>query len=113
MEVEYSPGIQLLPDLKSKMRRFSAQLAEVIGKRYAPSVKAEWQLLTDSQGRDRYKLTIRDEEYDAFAEFTPHDLGVPLHMALSLSRLWGDLLQVRSNEQIRKIEAYSDPLLAN
>jgi len=113
MEVEYSPGIQLLPDLKSKMLRFSAQLAETIGKRFSDSVRAEWHLLTDADGHDRYRLVIRDDVDEASAEFTPTQTGAPLYMASRLPALWGDLLHARSARLREEHDVLFSELLPN
>jgi hypothetical protein len=93
---EWEPGYSLL-------QQATAQLEEVIG---APAarVRAEWDRIEDERARPLYTLRISDWTGSAQTRFAPEELTFPAHTRTRLHRLWGDLLQVRSDAQHRKVE---------
>ena len=62
------------------------------------------------QGRTLYRLTIRDFTGEVSTDFAPDELQNPLHMRVRLYRLWGDLLQVRNNQQHQEVMIISSQI---
>jgi hypothetical protein len=59
------------------------------------------------------RLTIRDVTGEAFTDFADDELQNPLHMKVRLYRLWGDLLQVRNNQQHQQVQIISGQMTAS
>lgn len=106
MDVQYSSEARQSPD-GFLLEQASALLADVLGPQSSQLVKAEWNRVQDHQGRTLYRLTIRDFTGEVSTEFAPDDLQNRLHMKVRLSRLWGDLLQIRNNQQHEQVQIIS------
>ena len=104
MDVQYSPEARQSPEVKL-LEQASALLADIMGPQSSQLVKAEWTCLQDRQGRVLYRLTVRDFAGEASTDFALDELQIPLHMRFRMSRLWGDLLQVRNNIQHQHIQS--------
>src|SRR2546430_1471428 len=106
MDVQYSPETRQWADGFKLLEQASAHLADVVGPQPSRLVKAEWNRVKDHQGRQFYRLTIRDFAGEASTDFTLDELQNPLHMKFRLARLWGDLLQIHidlAHEQVQII----------
>lgn len=91
------------------LREASKQLEEAIGAASA-RVKAAWDRIEDEKGRPLYTLRIADGTASAQAHFTPDQLRVPTYVRVRMYHLWGDLLQVRSDAQGRKVQELIEQL---
>ncbi len=107
MEVQYSPEARQWPGGLMLLEQASALLADILGPQSSQLVKAEWNRVQDHQGRTLYRLTIRDFSAEASTDFAADELENPLHMRVRLYRLWGDLLQVRNNQQHQQVQIIS------
>jgi hypothetical protein len=76
---------------------------EEIGGPSAGQVKAEWDRAEDSRGRTIYTLRLSDWTGAVSAAFAPEELRNSTHMRYRLLRLWGDLLQVRSDKLLQDL----------
>ncbi len=68
----------------------------------ADLVKVEWSAELEG-GRRVLDLTLSDWTGAVQAQFAPDELKNQAHAQVRLHMLWGDLLQVRSHEQLRKL----------
>ncbi len=91
----------------------SAQLADVIGPQSSPIVSAEWAYSRDFRGRDLYRLSLEDHTGRVSTEFATSELANPTHLSVRLYRIWGDLLQIRSDLQMKAIESLRAESLAS
>jgi hypothetical protein len=112
MEVQYSPEAQRWADGLTLLEQASTLLSDILGPQSSQLVKAEWNRVQDHQGRKLYRLTIRDFTGEVFTDFAPDELQNPLHMRVRLYRLWGDLLQVRNNQQHQQVQIISGQITA-
>jgi hypothetical protein len=110
MDVQYSHEVQQWADGLTLLEQASALLADILGPQSSKQVKAEWDRVQDHQRRALYRLTIRDFTGEVSTDFTPDELQNPLHMKFRLYRLWGDLLQVRNNQQHQQVQIISDQI---
>jgi hypothetical protein len=110
MDVIYSSEVREWDGFKL-LEQASILLAEVLGPQSAALVKAEWNRVQDPNGRMVYRLTIRDFTGEVSTDFTLDELQNPLHMRFRLPRLWGDLLQVRNNQQHQQVQVLSDQMI--
>lgn len=113
MSVIYSPEVRQVTDGMPLLEKASSLLSEVLGKWPSEQVKADWQRVEDFQGRAIYRLTLRDFTGEASTDFAPDELENPLHMKFRMYRLWGDLLQVRSDQQWLKVSEMIGQLTPN
>lgn len=107
MEIKYSPEVQQWVEGMPRLQQASNLLAEILGPQSSQLVTGDWRRLQDAKGRIVYRLTIRDFAGEAFTEFAPDELENPLHMKVRMYRLWGDLLQVRNNQQHQQVQIIS------
>jgi hypothetical protein len=77
-------------------------LGEVIG-HSADSVSVSWDRVRNGRGRTMYTLRISDSFGEESASFTPAELESPSHLRSRFLSLWGDLLQARSDAQVKKL----------
>lgn len=100
-----------MPALAGEVRQASQWLVEEFGSS-APLVTAEWSLQQDERGRPCLVLTITDPYAGQVSgRFAPDEIQREYHTRARLYRLWGDLLQHRTqkhfdqlSERIRQIE---------
>ena len=107
MDVQYSPEVRQWAEGLKLLEQASTLLANILGPRSSQQVRAEWNRVQDHQGEALYRLTIRDYTGEVSTDFAPDELQNPLHMRVRLYRLWGDLLQVRNNQQHQQVEIIS------
>ena len=105
MDVQYSAEVRRSPERLAALQRISTQLPKVVTPRYAPEVRAAWDFVTDAATGDATRLALEDTFGRVWTDFTPNELANPLHVGLRLYHLWGDLLQVRSDQQHATVEA--------
>ena len=110
MDVQYSPEARQWADGLTLLEKASTLLANILGPQRSQIVKAEWNRVQDHQGRTLYRLTIRDSTGEVSTDFAPDELQNPLHMRFRLYRLWGDLLQVRNDQQHRQVQIISSQI---
>ncbi|HEX4591301.1 MAG TPA: hypothetical protein VH120_15300 [Gemmataceae bacterium] len=81
----------------------ASSLLETILGRAADTVTAEWSIEADPQGRKVVLLKISDWTGAVSTMIAPEDLSRPYRLYSRLHKLWGDLLQVRSDRQLQKL----------
>ena len=85
------------------LQQATRQLEEILG-RSAGLVKAEWDRREDARGRVLYTLRLSDWTGGVVsADFTPDELQSSSQVRYRLHRLWGDLLQERSQKQLEQL----------
>jgi len=102
-EVVYGHRIRQVKDLLARAQERTAQLEELLGQS-ASLVSGEWDRSEDAQGRPVVTLRLWDFTGSVTTVFDPKELESSAHMNQRLYRLWGDLLQVRSQEQLRELQ---------
>ena len=107
MDVQYSTEVRQQPAVLPLLQQASTLLANILGPQSSQLVKANWTRVQDRRGRTIYRLTISDFTDEVFTDFEPEDLENSLHMKVRLSRLWGDLLQVRNDRQHQQVQILS------
>lgn len=107
MDVQYSLEARQGAVGLTLLEQASNLLAAILGPQSSQLVKAEWNCVQDHQGRTVYRLTIRDFTGEVYTDFAPDELQNPLHLRVRLYRLWGDLLQVRNNQQHQQVQILS------
>jgi hypothetical protein len=85
------------------LQQATKRLEEVLGES-AGLVSAEWDRSQDTRRRILYTLKLSDFTGQVSANFAPDELESPSHMRFCLLGLWGDLLQKRSDEQVKKLQ---------
>ena len=109
MDVHCSPELRQQSDLSRLLEHASHLLGEILGPQ-SSQVKAEWEQVQDHRGRPLYRLAIRDLTGDVSTEFDRDELKNSLHLRWRLYRLWGDLLQVRNNQQHQQVQILSSQI---
>jgi hypothetical protein len=71
----------------------------------AHRVTADWSLTHDERNHPLLTLVLSDSAESASARFPAEELSDRYRVQARLQRLWGDLLQVRSHKQLRKLSA--------
>jgi hypothetical protein len=102
MKATYTDHGRPWPEGAHALEQATGWLEEAIG---SPSdrVTAVWDRTTDDKGRTLFDLRISDWTGAANARFEPNELQSPTHMRVRLYRLWGDLLQARDHQELRKL----------
>ena len=77
-------------------RTFSVQSAD--------RVSAEWEHGRDERGRKLYTLRLSDSAADVSASFTTAELRNPRELRGRMLSLWGDLLEIQSNQRVKRIQ---------
>ena len=107
-EIRYGYWIRQSKELLSLAQLRTTQLEEILGQS-APLVSAEWDRSEDAKGRPIVTLRLWDFTGSVTTVFAPEELESPAHMRVRLNRLWGDLLQVRTQQQLRDLQETGDP----
>lgn len=81
------------------LQQATKRLEEALG-RSAPWVVATWGRTEDARGRPLYTLRLSDWVGTVSATFTREELQAACHDLYRWHRLWGDLLQARSERQL-------------
>jgi hypothetical protein len=103
MNVRYSEKAKQSGEGYALLQQATNRLEEVLGPS-ADLVSAEWDRTQDQRGRTLYTLTVSDFTGEASASFTPEELQAPGRLRSRLLALWGDLLQARSDAQVKKLQ---------
>jgi len=107
MDVQFSPEIRQCAEGLTLVESASSLLAEILGPQSSQVVTAEWTVVKDRRGRAGYRLTIRDFTGEVSTDFATDELQNLLHLRFRLARLWGDLLQVRNDQQHQQVQIIS------
>ncbi len=102
MQVTYSDKARQSGESLHLLQQATKRLEEVLGSS-ADLVTAEWDRTEDARRRIQYTLTLRDSTGEVRASFSASELSFDDYVRSRLNRLWGDLLQIRSDEQHRKV----------
>lgn len=102
-EVEYGYHIRQVPALFRLAEQRTSQLEELLGPS-ASRVSGEWDRSEDAQGQPVVTLRLKDFTGSVTTVFEPKELESPTHMNQRLNRLWLDLLQVRSQQQLQELQ---------
>jgi hypothetical protein len=86
----------------------TAQLDKIVGPS-ATAVTASWDRSDEGHHR-QYVLRLSDWSGEVSARFSPSELRSPDRMRWSLLRLWGDLLELRSEKQLEKLMSPPEPV---
>lgn len=106
MNVKYAANAQQGEEGYSLIQQATRRLEEILGPS-AELATAEWDRVADKMSRSLYRLTLKDFTGQVSTEFAPEELRNSLHMHVRLYRLWGDLLQHRSDEQHKIVQTIS------
>jgi hypothetical protein len=89
---------QQLEEIRGLVEGATTVLEEVIGN--PPGiVAATWERAEDSLGRSIITLRLNDFVGQVTATFEPNEFRQANHLRLRLHRLWGDLLQIRTEKK--------------
>ena len=102
MKVIYNEKARELLEEYPVVPRALDHLQEVVGQS-GEQVVAEWDRSDVPRRQPGYTLTLREDTAEVQARFAPEGLVIPAYVSACLYRLWGDLLQKRSDEQHRKV----------
>jgi hypothetical protein len=85
-------------------------LAEELG-RSKGFVSAEWKLIQDSRNRPLLELSLTDlfTRSQVIEKFADDEFRSEAHLGGRFHRMWGHLLQARSDGQIKRLEALAEP----
>jgi hypothetical protein len=104
MSVTYSENVTQRAEEYSRLRQVTEWLQEILGPS-AESVAVEWDRAPDARGRPHYTLKLTDETGEMVTDaFTPDELELRRPLRFRLLDLWGNLLQLRSDRQVRKLQ---------
>ena len=102
MNVKYTDETKQPGEALGLLQQATQRLAEVLGSS-AEVVNAEWDRGQDERGRPLYTLRLSDFTGAVSARFDPDELRSPNLRGRFLG-LWGDLLQIRSDHQVKKLQ---------
>lgn len=88
------------------MKRLVEQASEILHDVVGPGdsfASADWRREEDAQGRHVVILKLSDPAGTVIATFEPEELRDPSQVRLRLHRIWGDLLQIRSQGQLQQL----------
>ena len=106
MKVTYSDEAKQWRDGIVLLQQATKLLEEVLGPA-AAWVMAEWDRQEDARGHSFCTLRISDWTGTVSANFTPDELHSSSQDRYLWYRLWGDLLQVRSHQQLSELTSGS------
>ncbi len=102
MNVKYSDKAKQPAEGFTLLQQATALLEEVLGPS-AAVVRAEWDRTEDEKGRTIYTLRLSDWTGAVQTKCAPDELESPRNLRYRLHRLWGDLLQLRSHQQLKNL----------
>jgi hypothetical protein len=103
MSVTFSKAINSESELGPLIQRAYQKLVDVIGPT-AESVSAEWDIERDAKDRPVIRLDLSDfTKAHARARFAPDELADERRLSDRLYKIWGDLLQDRSHQQLNHL----------
>jgi hypothetical protein len=105
LRASWSGDLETHKGLFAGVRKANQLLEQELGRSTA-FVTAEWKLVRDRMDRILVELTLTDvfTQSKAAERFAPDEFANEGHLAGRLHRLWGVLLQARSDGQIRRLE---------
>ncbi len=71
--------------------------------RWREGVSVKWDLAEDARNRPVLVLKLSDVTGTVSATFEPSELEVPKLLESRMNRLWGDLLEIRSHSQVKRL----------
>jgi hypothetical protein len=92
-------------DLFAGVQRANKVLSEELG-RSKGLVIADWKLVRDDQNRSILELILTDAftKSQVTETFVPDEFRNDAHLGSRFHRMWGNLLQARSDGQIKRLE---------
>jgi hypothetical protein len=100
-EPKLSPTVQADERYRALARNATTVLWDAIGVVPGP-VEPRWDVVKDYKDRDLLRLTLKDWTGEVRADFSPDELTHDYHLRWRFYKLWGDLLQVRTRQQLRE-----------
>jgi hypothetical protein len=97
-----SPEIARERNLAELMETANSALIDVLGTS-APLVDVEWTAATDDRGLRLLVLSMSDGTETRSAAFAPDEFQDDPRLRRRLYSLWGDLLQVRLDQEFREL----------
>ena len=110
MDVQYSPETRQAATEWTLLEQASTRLDTIIRSPSSQFVKVQWNRVPTRPGGPLYRLTIWDSVDEVFTDFALDELQNPLHMQVRLSRLWGDLLEIRNDRQHEQVRILSNQI---
>ncbi len=104
MKIQIDPTIGEKGVWAEGIQRANSILELVLGQKAANLVTADWCLTTDEQKRPVLRLKLADFTVAVARNFSPDELVDAERLWFRLNRLWGDLLQLRSHQQLEEIQ---------
>jgi hypothetical protein len=103
MNVIYTDAAKQWGEGRALLQQANEQLQRVIG-RFSEEVSVEWDRGQDERGRTVYTIKLSDDTDEAAASLTPEELRESTHLRSRLRHVWGDLLEARSNRQMKRLQ---------
>ena len=105
LTVSWRGDLEANRELFAGVQRANKALEEEVG-RSAAFVTADWNTVRDSEGRTLLELTLTDRftRSQAIEKFDPDELRGEEGLVSRIHRMWGRLLQDRSDRQIKRLE---------
>jgi hypothetical protein len=100
-------GYHFLQEATKRLEEVLGPSTKRLEEAFGPSsgeVTIAWDRSADERGRPRYTLTLSDFTGRVSADFAPAEFASPGHLRYRLLDLWGDLLQRRSEAQVRRLQ---------
>ena len=102
MQIKVDERIKQNPEWDAAVERASQLLEAELGSA-AGRVTVDWSTSQDERGRPVISLKISDPPESIVGRFVPAELANPDRVQARLQRLWGDLLQVRTSQQLQAV----------
>jgi len=96
-EMTLSISIRANPSLERSIQLASKILEDVVAKSRAP-IQAQWDTTADDKNREFIELKMKDWSGEVEGFFAPQDLKLIDELYWRFSKLYGDLLRIRSRK---------------
>jgi hypothetical protein len=84
------------------LQQATNRLEEAVGQ--SPEhVTVQWDRFEDDKGRSLYTLQLKDYSGEVTRKFSIDELQSPERTSFRIYRLWGDLLQLRTEKQLEAL----------
>jgi hypothetical protein len=105
LRVTWSNDLEGNKELFAALENANSILGEELG-RSKEFVTADWKLARDSRNRTLVELTLTDQftRSEVIEKFDADEFRNETHLEKRLHRLWGHLLQRRSDGQLKRLE---------
>lgn len=97
MKVNYPANVHQWGEAKTLVEQATRRLEKALGPS-ANLATVTWERVEDAQAPSPYRLTLENPSGRVTTNFSLFQLQTPLHMHVRLHRLWGDLLQIQSDQ---------------